>query len=325
MEKRELGWTGERITTIGIGSFALGGNNWRFAWGAQDDEASIAAIRRGLDLGVNWIDTAPVYGFGHAEEVVGRALEGRRNEVFLATKCGRVWEKGSLDPKPNLKAESVRKEIDASLVRLGTDRIDLYQIHWPDPEADVEEAWTVVAEAVKAGKIRYAGVSNFSVAQLERVGKIHPVASLQPPYSMLRREAEAELLPYCGKHKIGVVAYSPMQMGLLTGAFSRERIASLPEDDLRRRNPQFQEPALGATLELVEKLEPIAKRLGITLARLSLAWALRRPEMTSVIVGARRPSQIEETAPASGVKLSESDVAAIEALLAERAEKLKAG
>ncbi len=325
MEKRELGWTGEKITTIGMGSFALGGNNWRFAWGAQDDEDSISAIRRGLDLGVNWIDTAPVYGFGHAEEVVGRAIKGRRNEVFIATKCGRVWQEGSPDPKPNLEAESVRNEIDASLRRLGTDRIDLYQIHWPDPEAKIEEAWAAIADAVKAGKIRYAGVSNFSVAQLERVGAIHPVASLQPPYSMLRREVEAELLPYCGKHRIGVVVYSPMQMGLLTGAFNRERFAALPEDDLRRRNPQFQEPAFGATLELVGKLGPIAKRLGITLAQLSLAWALRKPELTSAIVGARKPSQIEETAPASGVKLSESDAAEIELLLAERERRLRAG
>lgn len=325
METRELGWTGAKITTVGIGSFALGGNNWRYAWGAQEDEDSVAAIRRGLDLGVNWVDTAPAYGLGHAEEVVARALEGRRKEVFLATKCGRVWEEGGFELSARLEADSVRKEIDASLRRLGTDYIDLYQIHWPDPEAGIEEAWTIIAEAVKAGKIRFAGVSNFSVAQLERVGKIHPVASLQPPYSMLRREVETELLPYCGKRCIGVVVYSPMQMGLLTGAFSRERAASLPEDDLRRRNPQFEEPAFGATLELVEGLRPIAKRLGITLAQLSLAWVLRRPEVTSAIVGARRPSQIEETAPASGVGLSEADLAEIEGLLAERGRKLGAG
>jgi aryl-alcohol dehydrogenase-like predicted oxidoreductase len=323
METRVLGWTGEKITTVGIGSFALGGNNWRYAWGSQDDADSIAAIRRGLDMGVNWVDTAPVYGFGHAEEVVGKAIAGRRKEVFLATKCGRSWKEGSIDPFPMLKAESVRREIDASLKRLGVDTIDLYQIHWPNPEEDIEEAWTVIAEAVKAGKIRYAGVSNFNVAQLKLAQAIHPVASLQPPYSMLRREIEAEILPYCREQKIGVVVYSPMQMGLLTGAFTKERLASLPADDLRTGNPFFQEPAFSATLELVEGLKPIAARLGISLAQLSLAWVLRNPEVTSAIVGARKPSQIEETAPASGVKLSSADAAEIEALLKKREAKLK--
>lgn len=323
METRVLGWTGEKITTIGVGSFALGGNNWRYAWGSQDDADSIAAIRRGLDIGVNWVDTAPVYGFGHAEEVVGKAIKGRRKEVFLATKCGRTWTEGSLDPVPMLKAESVRREIDASLKRLGVDVIDLYQIHWPNPEEDLEAAWTVISEAVKAGKIRYAGVSNFNVEQIKRAQAIHPVASLQPPYSMLRREIEAEILPYCRAQKIGVVVYSPMQMGLLTGSFTKERVASLPADDLRTGNPFFREPSFSATLELVDALRPIASRLGITLAQLSLAWALRNPEVTSAIVGARKPSQIEETAPASGVKLSASDAAEIEALLKKREEKLK--
>ena len=323
METRVLGWTGEKITTVGIGSFALGGNNWRFAWGSQDDADSIAAIRRGLDMGVNWVDTAPVYGFGHAEEVVGKAIKGRRKDVFLATKCGRTWNEGSLDPVPMLKAESVRREIDASLKRLGVDVIDLYQIHWPNPEEDMEAAWTVIAEAVAAGKIRYAGVSNFNVAQIKRVQAIHPVASLQPPYSMLRREVETEILPYCREQKIGVVVYSPMQMGLLTGAFTKERAASLPADDLRTGNPFFQEPSFSATLELVEGLKPLASRLGVSLAQLSLAWVLRNPEVTSAIVGARRPSQIEETAPASGVKLSAADAAEIEALLKKREGKLK--
>jgi aryl-alcohol dehydrogenase-like predicted oxidoreductase len=318
-----LGWTGEKITTIGVGSFALGGNNWRFAWGAQDDNDSIAAIGKGLDLGVNWIDTAPVYGLGHAEEVVAKAIKGRRKDVFLATKCGRCWNEGDPNPFPRLKAESVRNEIDASLKRLGVDVIDLYQIHWPNPEEDLEEAWAVIAEAVKAGKIRYAGVSNFNVSQIKRVEAIHPVASLQPPYSMLRREIEAELLPYCREKQIGVVIYSPMQMGLLTGAFSAERVASLPADDLRTVNPFFQEPSLSASLELVEALKPIAARLGITLAQLSLAWALRLPEITSAIVGARKPSQITETAPASGVGLSADDIAEIEALLKKREAKLK--
>jgi aryl-alcohol dehydrogenase-like predicted oxidoreductase len=228
METRTLGWTGERITTVGIGSFALGGNNWRYGWGPQDDADSIAAIRRGLDLGVNWVDTAPAYGFGHAEEVVGAAIAGRRKDVFLATKCGRCWNEGSLDPVPCLKAESVRREIDGSLKRLDVEVIDLYQVHWPNPEEDLEAAWTVIAEAVKAGKIRYAGVSNFNVAQLKTVQAIHPVASLQPPYSMLRREVETELLPYCREQGIGVVVYSRCRWGSSPGP-------SAPSGSLRCR------------------------------------------------------------------------------------------
>ncbi|MFA6504957.1 MAG: aldo/keto reductase [Treponemataceae bacterium] len=322
MDTRVLGWTGERLTTLGIGSFALGGNNWRFAWGAQDDNDSITAIRRGLDLGINWVDTAAVYGLGHAEEIVAKAIKGRRKDIFLATKCGRCWNEGDPVPFARLKADSVRNELEASLKRLGTDVIDLYQVHWPQPEADIEEAWGVIADAVKAGKVRYAGVSNFNVAQLKRAQAIHPVASLQPPYSMLKREVEAEILPYCREQKIGVVAYSPMQMGLLTGAFNRERLAALPKDDIRRENPFYQEPSFGATLELVDGLKPIAARLGITLSQLALAWVLRRPEVTSAIVGARKPSQIEETAPGGNVKLSSADVAEIEALLKKREAKL---
>ena len=325
MQTRRLGSTDLALTTVGLGTYALGGNNWQWAWGAQDDADSIAAIRRGLDLGINWVDTAPAYGLGHAEEVVGRAIKGRRREVTVATKCGLVWEEGSPEVSGRLSAASVRAEIDASLRRLGVDEIDLYQIHWPNPDEQIEEAWGAVAEAVRAGKVRHAGASNFSVAQLERVRAIHPVASLQPPYSMLERGVEAELLPYCAKHGIGVIVYSPMQTGLLAGAFSRERVAALPDDDFRKaKDPHFQEPALSANLALVDGLRPIAEAAGRSVAQLAISWVLRRPEVTAAIVGARRPAQIEQTAPAADWQLSESEIAAIDGLLAEREHALSA-
>ncbi|HET6568123.1 MAG TPA: aldo/keto reductase [Rhodothermales bacterium] len=322
MEKRKLGYTDLNLTTIGLGTWAQGGNGWAFAWGAQDDRDSIAAIHRALDLGVNWIDTAAVYGFGHAEEVLGRALKGHRQDAIVATKCSRVWDEGNPFPYASLKAESIRRECENSLRRLGIDVIDLYQVHWPQPEQDLEEAWSTIADLIREGKLRYAGVSNFNVGQIERVQAIHPVASLQPPYSMLRRGAEDELLAYCASHDIGVVAYSPMQTGLLTGKFTRERVRNLPEDDFRRDNTYYQEPELSANLDLVEKLRPVAERNGHTLAQLAIAWVLRRPEVTSAIVGARRPSQIEETAPAADWTLSDEDAAEIEGLLQEREVQL---
>ncbi len=318
MRTRKLGSGGPEISRIGMGTWAIGGSGWQYAWGAQDDRDSIAAIHRALELGVTWIDTAPVYGFGHAEEVVGRALAGRRDKVFLATKCGRVWDASGATIADKLSPASVRSELEASLRRLGTDYIDLYQIHWPRPEAELEDGWAEIARAVKEGKIRYAGVSNFSVAQIKRVQKIHPVTSLQPPYSMLNREVEEELLPYCRENGIGVVAYSPMQMGLLTGAFSRARVTALPGDDMRSRNPFFAEPALSRNLQLVEKLAPVARRAGRSLAEMAIAWVLRRPEVTAAIVGGRKPAQVEQVVGGAEWDLSEAEIGQIAELLAER-------
>ncbi len=324
METRTLGYTDLRLTTIGLGTWAIGGGGWAFAWGPQDDDDSIAAIRRALDLGINWIDTAPVYGFGHSEEIVGQAIRGRRDQVVLATKCGLRWKEGAYAPHRMLKAASVREEAENSLKRLQTDVIDLYQIHWPNPEGDIEEAWSVVADLIREGKVRYGGVSNFNVAQLRRLQAIHPVASLQPPYSMLARGLEGELMDYCVAHDIGLVVYSPMQAGLLTGRFTRARREQLPADDWRAKSPHFQDPQFEVNLQLVERLRPIAERLGASLAALSIAWTLRRPEVTSAIVGARKPSQIEETAGAGSLHLSEEDAAEIEALLSWRDEQLRA-
>lgn len=323
MRTRTLGYTGEELTTIGLGTWAIGGGNWQFGWGPQDDENSISSIHEALDLGINWIDTARVYGLGHSEEVVGSVLADRREDVFVATKCGRHWrEDGTVFGR--LEADSVRKECESSLRRLKVDTIDLYQIHWPDPDADIEEGWTEIAKLAEEGKIRYAGVSNFSRSQLERVRPIHPVASLQPPYSMLERAVEKELLAYCSEHQIGVIAYSPMMSGLLTGKFTKAHLETLDEGDWRRRNKHFIEPAFSVNLEFVERLQSIAARNDLSLPQLSIAWVLRRPEVTSAIVGARRPGQIEETAAAGNVDLTEGDVQEIEELLEWREEAVSA-
>ncbi|MCL4297858.1 MAG: aldo/keto reductase [Anaerolineae bacterium] len=318
MQTRQLGYSNLHLTTIGLGAWAIGGGGWIYGWGSQDDADSIAAIRHALDLGINWVDTAAVYGAGHSEEVVGQALVGRRGEVIVATKCGRIMESLTDQPYGRLTADSVRREAEASLRRLKTEVIDLYQIHWPDPDEEIEEGWGAIADLIREGKVRYGGVSNFSVAQLQRIQPIHPVASVQPPYSMLRRGVEEELLAYCAANNIGVIVYSPMQAGLLTGKMTRERIAAMPADDWRARNELFQEPQLSANLELVEALRPIAARQGRTVAQLAIAWVLRRPEVTAAIVGARNPAQIEETAPAGDWRLSAEEVAQIDALLAKR-------
>jgi aryl-alcohol dehydrogenase-like predicted oxidoreductase len=308
---------------MGLGTWAIGGSGWQWSWGPQDDADSIAAVQRGLDLGINWVDTAAAYGLGHSEEIVGKAIAGRRDKVIVATKCSLVWEEGSRDLSPRLKADSVRREAEASLRRLKVDVIDLYQIHWPNPDEDVEEGWGAIARLIQEGKVRYGGVSNFNLEQLKRVQAIHPVASLQPPYSVLERGVESQLLPYCAANNIGVVAYSPMQTGLLTGKYTRDRVASLPEDDWRKaQNPHFREPALSANLALVEGLRPVAERLGKSVAELAIAWVLRRPEVTAAIVGVRRPAHIEETIGAGDWRLSLEVIAEIEGLLAERERAL---
>ena len=322
MLTRKLGQTELELTVIGFGAWAIGGGDYKFGWGPQDDADSIKAIHEALDVGVNWVDTAPVYGLGRSEEVVGKALKGIRQQVIVASKCGRVWDSGR-NITARLKADSVREEAESSLRRLQTDYIDLYQIHWPEPDQDIEGGWEELVRLVEEGKVRYIAVSNFSVEQLGRLGSIHPVASLQPPYNMLKRDIEEHILPYCQENKIGVVAYSPMQNGLLTGKFTRERIQKLPEDDFRKTlNVQFQSPRVDANLKVVEGLRPIARRLDHTLAQLALAWVLRRPEVTSAITGTRKPGQIQETAAAAGWVLDEWTQEQIEALLNKRDEVL---
>ena len=313
MKTRKLGSTDFHLTTIGLGTWAIGGP-WQFGWGTQDDQESISTIRRALELGINWIDTAPAYGLGHSEEVVGQAIQGLAEKPIIATKCGRAWgEDGRL--YGNLKRDGIRAETEASLRRLRVEAIDLYQIHWPDPDEGLEEGWAAIADLVKEGKLRYAGVCNFSVEQLKRIQPIHPVASSQPPYSMLAREVEAEHLAYCAANDIGVIPYSPMQKGLLTGKVTRDWVHGLDESDHRRRDFNFQEPRLSANLETVDGLRAIADKRGKTVAQLAIAWVLRRPEITAAIVGARRPPQIEETVLAAEWALCPEDIAAIEALL----------
>ncbi|MHC4623153.1 MAG: aldo/keto reductase [Planctomycetota bacterium] len=322
MLMRELGYTGVKLTTVGLGTWAMGGGGWQYGWGPQDDNDAVAAVLAGLDNGINWIDTAAVYGLGHSEELVGKALMQTSHEPFIATKCGLLWdEKGQIIYC--LEGKSIRQECDASLKRLGVDVIDLYQIHWPNPDGDIEQAWEEMARLAEEGKVRYLGVSNFSVDQIKRVQKIRAVASLQPPYNMLHREVEGELLGYCAERDIGVIAYSPMERGLLTGKFTQERLAGLALDDHRRRMQDFQEPQFGATLELVDRLRPIAERNGGTLAQLAISWVLRRSEVTAAIVGARRPEQIVETAPAADRDLAPEDIEEIEHLLAKRLERIK--
>lgn len=313
------------ITTVGFGAWAAGGQ-WDWGWGAQDDAESIDAIQRGLDLGINWIDTAAAYGLGHSEEVVQKALKGRRDQVYIATKCGLVWDDPSTGKVNNrLKAWSVRQEAENSLRRLGVDVIDLYQIHWPKPDEDIQEGWTEIARLVEEGKVRYGGVSNFSVEQIKRAQKIHPVASLQPEYSMLERSVEKELLAYCAENQIGVVAYSPMASGLLTGKYTRATLDSIAMDDWRRKyNEHFREPALTANLAFVEKLEQIASRFDRNPGELAVAWILRRSEVTAAIVGARRPSQIEQIVAASDWQLPADVVKEIEDLLTARDAQIAA-
>jgi aryl-alcohol dehydrogenase-like predicted oxidoreductase len=315
MQTRQLGKTGMQITRIGLGTWAIGGGQWEFAWGPQDDRESIDTIHRALDLGINWIDTAAVYGLGHSEEIVGQAIKGRERP-YIFTKCSLIWdENGNISH--SLKADSLRREAENSLKRLDIDVIDLYQIHWPDPEPEIEEGWSTLAALKKEGKVRHIGVSNFNVEQMRRAEKIAPVETLQPPYSLIDRDIEKEILPYCQQNNIGVIVYSPMASGLLTGRMTRERIAHLPDDDWRKRNPEYQEPRLSRNLMLAELLADIGKQHNVTAGVVAIAWTLQNPAVTAAIVGARRPSQIEELAPAADFRLSESELARIEKFLAE--------
>lgn len=307
METRQLGNSDLNITPIGFGSWAIGGGGWEFAWGAQDDGDSIKAIHEALDAGVNWIDTAAVYGLGHSEEVVARALEGERNRPYLFTKCSMVWNQRN-EVGHRLKADSIRLECEASLRRLRVDAIDLYQIHWPNPDEDVEEGWTAMAGLQSEGKVRHIGVSNFDVAQMERAQAIAPITSLQPRYSLVHREFEEDVLPFVARENIGVIAYSPMASGLLTGAMTRKRIASLPADDWRKRHNDFNDPKLSHTLELVDVLRSIGKRHGRSPGEVAIAWVLRDPVVTGAIVGARRPEQVREIVGAAEFRLSPREI-----------------
>jgi aryl-alcohol dehydrogenase-like predicted oxidoreductase len=317
MLTRQLGTSDLHITRVGFGAWAIGGGGWAFAWGAQDDADSVAAIREAVELGINWIDTAAVYGLGHSEEVVAKALDGVANRPYVFTKCGRVWDEHRQIGK-RLKAASVRAECEASLRRLRVDVIDLYQIHWPEPDEDVEEGWAEVAKLKAEGKVRWIGVSNFNVDQLKRASAIAPVVSLQPPYSMLRRDIEADILPHCAASNIGVLAYSPMASGLLTGAWTHERLASLPADDWRKgKNPLFQEPKFSRHLRLVEVLKDVGRHHGRTPGEVAVAWVLRHPAVTAAIVGARKAGQLKELVGAAELHLSAEDVERIEEFLAD--------
>jgi aryl-alcohol dehydrogenase-like predicted oxidoreductase len=322
MQTRQLGRTDLHITPIGFGAWAIGGE-WRFGWGPQDDAESVAAIRQAVSRGMNWIDTAPAYGLGHSEDVVARALADipRAERPYVFTKCSLVWGEDRVVTH-NLSSASLRREVEDSLRRLQVEAIDLYQIHWPRWQAvsepspgSVEEAWHTLAELKQQGKLRHIGVSNFTVEDLKAAEAIAPVASLQPPYSMLRRAIEAEVLPYCLQTNIGVLVYSPMQSGLLTGAMTRERIEGLAASDWRRHNKEFQEPQLTANLALVEVLRGIGARHGRSPGEVAIAWTLRQPVVTAAIVGGRSASQVDGVVGAADVRLSTEELAEIETAL----------
>jgi len=313
-ETRLLGNSDLRLTPIGYGAWAIGGGNWEFAWGAQDDDESVRTIERALDAGINWIDTAAIYGLGHSEEVVARALEKSSHKPYVFTKCSMRW-KWSRKIYRSLKAKSLKQELENSLRRLKVDVIDLYQIHWPNPEEEIDEGWETLARFREEGKVRYIGVSNFNVEQMKRAQKIAPITSLQPPYSLLRRDIEAEILPFCQEHNIGVINYSPMVSGLLTGKMTAERIAQMPADDWRKRSPNFNEPKLSRNLKLVEVLREVGTAHNLEPGVVAIAWTLRHPAITAAIVGARRPDQVDGVLPAAKFRLSQQEIERIEAFL----------
>jgi aryl-alcohol dehydrogenase-like predicted oxidoreductase len=316
MEKKRLGNSDMFITPLGIGAWAMGGGGWQFAWGPQDDEASVAAIRAALDAGLNWIDTAAVYGLGHSEEVVARALESVSSRPYVFTKCERNWnEKGEI--YGSLKREDLRRECEGSLRRLRMEALDLYQIHWPNPDEDLEEGWETLLELKEEGKVRWIGVSNFEVGQMERLRGIGPITSLQPPYSIISPEIEQEILPYTAAHTIGVIVYSPMKSGLLSGKMTRERVAAMPPDDFRPRTPHFREPKLTRNLALAQLLRSIGQRHGRTPGEVAIAWTLRRPEVTGAIVGLRSPDQVGGVIGAAEFRLSPEELREISDFVAQ--------
>jgi aryl-alcohol dehydrogenase-like predicted oxidoreductase len=312
METRQLGNSDLHLTPIGFGAWAIGGGDWAFAWGPQDDNDSIAAIHRALDLGVNWIDTAAIYGLGHSEEVVAKAVKSSSHKPYVFTKCAMVWNE-KREITNSLK--QIRREVEDSLRRLQVDAIDLYQIHWPKPDEEIEEGWTVMADLQREGKVRWIGVSNFNVAQMERALKIAPITSLQPPYSMLNRAVEAEILPFCKKNNIGVINYAPMHSGLLTGAMTKERVAAFPQDDFRRNAKNYQEPQLSRNLAVADLLKEIGARHNVAAGVIAIAWTLHNPAITAAIVGGRNAKQVEGTLPAATFRLTEAEYTEINAFL----------
>ena len=310
MQTRKLGNSDMLITPIGIGTWAIGGPDGNYNWGPQDDQDSIKAIHRAVDLGVNWVDTAPAYGRGHSEEVVGKALQGLSHKPYVFTKNSLAWGEDRVI-KNNLKADSVRKECEDSLRRLGVEALDLWQIHWPNPDPDIEEGWVEMAKLKKEGKVRWIAVSNFTVAQMRRAQAIAPVTSLQPPYSAVRRDIEKEILPFCAQNQIGVIVYSPMQAGLLSGRMTRERIQNMAPTDWRRNNDQFQEPQLTRNLSMQDLFSKIGARHGHSAGVAALAWVLHRPEVIGAIVGVRNPQQIEDLIPAGDFRLTPAEIAEI--------------
>jgi len=315
METKQLGNSDLHITRLGVGAWAMGGGDWAFGWGPQDDQDSIAAIRAAIQAGLNWIDTAAVYGLGHSEEVVAKALEGLTPRPYVFTKCERIWGEDRKIGK-SLKADSIRRECEASLRRLNVEQIDLYQIHWPEPDEDVEEGWSTLAKLKEEGKVRWIGVSNFNAAQMARAQAIAPITSLQPPYSLLSREIEAEILPYCAANNIGTLIYSPMKSGLLSGSMTRERIAAMPQDDFRQRTPQFQDPLLTRNLKLVELMRAIgAKHRNASPGEVAIAWCLRNPAVTATIVGLRSAAQLKGVIGAATILLTSEEVAEMESFL----------
>jgi aryl-alcohol dehydrogenase-like predicted oxidoreductase len=313
MDMKQLGNSDMNLTPIGFGAWAIGGGDWQFSWGPQDDNDSIEAIHRALDLGINWIDTAAVYGLGHSEEVVGKALKSTSHKPYVFTKCSMVW-----DDKREItnSMKQIRREVEDSLRRLQVEAIDLYQIHWPKPDEEIEEGWTVMADLQREGKVRWIGVSNFSVGQMERAAKIAPITSNQPPYSMLNRAVEPEILPFCEKNKIGVINYAPMHSGLLTGAMTKERVAAFPQDDFRRNAKNYQEPLLSRNLAVAEFLKTVGERHKVSAGVVAIAWTLHNSAITAAIVGGRSAKQVEGVIPATTFSLSEAEFDEINAFLA---------
>ena len=312
---RPLGSNGPDITTVGFGAWAAGGGGWAFGWGTQDDEASLAAMRRALELGINWIDTAAVYGLGHSEHVVGRLLRdlSANDRPLVFTKCGFQWDpRHPMTPGAlTLRPDSIRKECEASLRRLEIDTIDLYQFHWPDDSTPVEDSWAVMLQLIDEGKVRWGGVSNFDVERLDRCEGMRHVDSLQPPFSLIKRRTAADVIPWCHKHGTGVIAYSPMQAGLLTDSFTADRVSRLDDDDWRRKSPDFQPPKIGRNLALRDALRPVANRHGVSVASIAIAWTLAWPGMTGAIVGARAPEQVDGWIAGASLTLTDEDLAEI--------------
>jgi aryl-alcohol dehydrogenase-like predicted oxidoreductase len=308
LEKRKLGNSDLELTRIGFGAWAIGGGDWAFGWGPQDDADSIEAIHRAIDLGINWIDTAAVYGLGHSEEVVGKALKTAASKPYIFTKSTMVWNE---QREITNSMKHIRREVEESLKRLQVEAIDLYQIHWPKPDEEIEEGWATMADLKKEGKVRWIGVSNFSPSQMERAMKIAPITSNQPPYSMINRSIEPEILPFCGKHNIGVINYAPMHSGLLTGSMTKERVAAFPSDDFRRNAKSYQQPALDRNLKLADLLKQIGSRHGVNAGVVATAWTLEQPAITAAIVGSRSAKQVEGTLAAASFKLAPAELAEI--------------